>query len=84
MKDFEKRICAIEQRNKRVELDKAWETSIARRILISFFTYFIIVLFFFVAKLPKPFTNSLVPTIAFILSTLTLPILKKIWMRYKR
>ena len=34
-----KRITAIEARNKRVEGDKAWETSYARRALLVAFTY---------------------------------------------
>ena len=35
MKDIEKRLEVIVQRNKRVELDKAWETSWLRKILIT-------------------------------------------------
>ncbi len=79
---MEKRIAAIESRNKKVELDKAWETSVIRRVLIALFTYFIVVLFFVVAGLPRPFVNSLVPTAGFVLSTLSLPWFKKIWIRF--
>ena len=82
MKNFEKRLEAIEQRNKKVELDKAWETSWTRRIIIAILTYLTIVLFFYFAQLPKPFINSIVPTTGFVLSTLSLPFLKKLWLRY--
>jgi len=83
MKDIEKRIEAIEQRNKRVELDKSWETSLSRKLIVAVLTYLIIVLFFFVAKLPKPFINSIVPTAGFVLSTLSLPVFKKVWVKWK-
>jgi hypothetical protein len=72
----------IKERNKRVEFDKAWETSIARRVLIAILTYAVIVLFFWVADLPKPFINPIVPTAGFVLSTLSLPLFKKFWLRY--
>jgi hypothetical protein len=80
MKNIQSQIQQIEERNKRVELDKAWETSIARKILIAILTYITIVLFFTVAQLPKPFINSIVPTIGFVLSTLSLSFFKKIWI----
>lgn len=83
MKNLEKRISAIEQRNKRVEQDKSWETSLARKIIIAVMTYVTIVLFFLIAELPKPFLNSLVPTAGFVLSTLSLPFFKKLWLRKK-
>lgn len=82
MDHVEKRLNAIEQRNKKVELDKAWETSLSRKIIIAVLTYILVVLFFFVAQLPKPFINSIVPTAGFILSTLSLPLFKRLWIKY--
>lgn len=79
---LEKDIKDIKQRNKRVEVDKAWETSWTRKIVIAVLTYIVIVLFFVFAGLPKPFANSIVPSVAFILSTLSLPLFKKIWTKY--
>jgi len=80
---IEKRLEAIEQRNKKVELDKAWETSLSRKIIIAVLTYITIVLFFFIAELPKPLINSIVPTTGFVLSTLSLLYFKKLWINYK-
>jgi len=80
MIDVKKRLTAIEQRNKKVELDKSWETSWSRKIIIAVLTYATIVLFFFVAQLPKPLVNSIVPTAGFVLSTLSLPFFKKLWI----
>ncbi|MBU1199179.1 MAG: hypothetical protein KKF46_00550 [Nanoarchaeota archaeon] len=81
MTDIKKELQQIKTRNKRVEADKAWETSWARRMLITLLTYLVIVIFFYVAGLPKPFLNSIVPALAFLLSTLTLGLIKKIWLK---
>jgi len=80
--DLEKEIKDIKQRNKKVELDKAWETSWTRKLVIAILTYVVIVLFFIFAGLPKPFINSIVPTTGFVLSTLSLPFFKKLWIKY--
>jgi hypothetical protein len=81
--NLKKEIELIKERNQRVELDKAWETSLARKIIIAILTYIVIVIFFYFAGLPKPFVNSIVPALAFLVSTLTLSLFKKIWMRKK-
>lgn len=78
--DYQKEIKNIQKRNKRVEADKAWEISWTRRIIIVILTYIVIVIFFYSASLPKPFVNSIVPSLAFILSTLSLPFFKKLWI----
>jgi hypothetical protein len=77
MQDIQKEIDALKARNKRVEADKARETSRTRKISIALLTYAVIVLFFYAAGLARPFLNALVPSIAFILSTLGLDLFKK-------
>ena len=72
----------IKERNHRVEADKAWETSKVRRILIALMTYLVIVIFLWTIDAPNPWLSAIVPTIGFILSTLTLPFFKKIWLGY--
>jgi hypothetical protein len=79
---FEEEIIKIKERNKRVEIDKAWETSWMRKISVAILTYIVIVTFFKVAGLTKPFINSIVPTLGFLLSTLSLSLLKKVWVKY--
>jgi hypothetical protein len=71
----------IKERNRRVEIDKAWETSIARRVLLAGLTYVTITIFFIAAEISNPFVNAIVPTIGFLLSTLTLNIFKKVWIK---
>ena len=82
--DIEKEIKSILERNRKVELDKLWETSFTRRIIIAVMTYLIIVLFLYIIKIPFPWLNALIPTIAFILSTLSVPFFKEIWLKYKK
>ena len=74
----------IKQRNARVEADKAWETSLFRKILIAVLTYIVIVLFFTFAGFSKPFFSAIAPTVGFILSTLSVPFFKKLWLRRKQ
>lgn len=81
--NFEKEIEELKARNRRVETDKAWETSWTRKGVIAGLTYSVVVLFFFVADLANPFVNAIVPSIGFVLSTLTVPLFKKWWIRGK-
>lgn len=78
--ELEKEINIIKERNRKVEKDKAWETSWPRRILILALTYLVASLFFYFAGLPEPLVNSIVPAMAFLLSTLTLDFFKKMWL----
>jgi hypothetical protein len=71
---------AIRERNSRVEAEKAWETSLARKTAVAVLTYGVIVLFFYAADFPKPFLNAIVPTLGYLLSTLSLDWLKKFWL----
>lgn len=82
LKDLEKKIKTIEERNKKVELDKSWELSYSRRFLLTLFTYLAIGFYLKAINIPKPWLNSIVPAIAFMLSTLTLPFFKKLWLNY--
>ena len=86
LKNLEERISKIEQRNATVEAGKAWETSLTRKALISLFTYLAISLYLQVINVPNPWLSAIVPTIGFLLSTLTLNFFKEWWMKnvYKK
>ena len=78
--DFEKEITEIKKRNKRVEKDKAWETSWTRRICIMVLTYIVVIVYSYVIrKYDNILLSSLVPVIGFTLSTLSLKLVRKIW-----
>lgn len=76
-----KEIELIKERNRRVEADKAWETSRTRRVIIALMTYAVIVVFLLMIDAPNPLLIALVPTIGYVLSTLTLPFFKKWWVK---
>ncbi len=80
MTNLEQRVAKIEARNKRVELDKVWETSWTRRLSLALLTYLLIAAYLIiVVKKDRPFINALVPAIGFFLSTLVLSRLKTVW-----
>ena len=83
LKSLEKEIIKLKQRNKKVEADKAWDTSFTRKIIVTVLTYFTIVIFFIFSSLADPFINAIVPSLAFLISTATLPMFKKIWLKFK-
>lgn len=79
---MEKRIEQIEQRNKRVEEDKAWETSFTRRLCIAMLTYIVVVIYSYtISKINNIFLSSLVPVIGFTLSTISLSGIRKYWSK---
>ncbi len=82
LEELAKRIKNIEDRNKNVERDKAWETSFTRRVLLIVFTYLAIAFYLYAIKVSNPWLNAIVPAIAFLLSTLTLPFFKKFWLEH--
>lgn len=79
---LEKEIETIKERNRRVEREKSWETSWTRKIIISALTYLVISLFFLFAGISEPFVNSIVPAIAFIISTLSVSLIKNFWLKH--
>ena len=80
MEELKKELEEIKLRNKRVELDKKWETSITRKICICVLTYIVVLIYSnMVNKSNNIFLSSLVPVIGFFLSTLSLRLVRKIW-----
>ena len=79
-KELEKQLNEIKKRNQRVELDKKWETCYTRRIFIMLITYFVVVIYsIMIQKMDSIWLSSLVPVIGFLLSTLSLKMIRKIW-----
>lgn len=79
--DITQRLRKIEERNKRVEVDKAWEKSFFRISIIALVTYLVALIFLVLTELPSPYLNAFIPTIGWILSMKSTPILKKWWMK---
>lgn len=81
MENLEQRVQRIEDRNIGVEADKAWETSWTRRVVLTIFTYLAIGAYMWTIDISRPWLNAVVPAVAFMLSTLTMPFFKRVWLR---
>ena len=78
--NIEEEIIKIQKRNKKVELDKKWETSLTRKICIAILTYIVVVIYsLIITKYSNIWLSSLVPVIGFTLSTLSLKFVRKVW-----
>ena len=79
-KELENEIIKIKERNQKVELDKAWETSWTRKICICVLTYIVVVVYsHLINKISNVWLSSLVPVIGFTLSTLSLKGVRCLW-----
>lgn len=72
----------IQQRNRKVEADKAWEISWTRKLLLVMFTYITIGLYMQVIGVRDVWLNAIVPAVGFLLSTQSLPFFRALWERY--
>jgi len=82
--DIGRELERIKERNRRVELDKAWETSWTRRVFIAVLTYVVAGIWLAIVQVSHPWATAFVPTAGYVLSTLTLPLLKRWWMARKK
>ncbi len=80
LKEVEQEIVQIKSRNKKVELDKKWETSWTRKICIMILTYIVVVIYsYLIRNNNNIFLSSIVPVIGFTLSTLSLKYIRRVW-----
>jgi len=79
--EIEQEILNIKERNKKVESDKAWERSWTRRMFIAGVTYLTAAVWLIVIHDSMPFLKAFVPVVGYILSTLSLPPIKKFWIK---
>lgn len=70
---------AIKERNRRVEKDKAWETSYVRIFSICCITYVVAVITLFAIGGNNIFLSAFVPVLGFYLSTRSLPFIRRVW-----
>ncbi len=77
----ERELAEIRNRNRRVEVDKAWETSLIRSISIAIITYFLAAVVLWVIGAANALLGALIPTLGYVLSVQSLPVVKRWWMR---
>ncbi len=80
METLKREIEEIKLRNQRVEGDKAWETSLFRKITISLITYIVAAIVMYFIGVQDYFLSALIPTIGYFLSTLSLSFIKRWWI----
>ena len=79
---LEKEVKSLQERNRKVEEGKAWETSGLRRFAVFVLTYLAIGIYMWAISVKNPWLNAIIPAVGFWLSTLTLPYFKKVWQKY--
>ena len=84
IESLEEEINRIKERNRRVEADKTWETSWTRRVFIGISTYLLISIFLVIIKAEKPFISAIIPAVAYLISTLSLGLLRSWWLKNRK
>ena len=85
MDNPEAQLRSILDRNTRVEAEKAWELSWTRRMTIAVLTYLVAIVFLWMIADTAPLLHALVPVAGYVLSTLSLPWIKRRWIqRYRQ
>lgn len=74
-------LLALRARNQRVEIDKAWEQSRSRKVFLLLLTYLIASLVFMALGSVDPFLSALIPTVGYLISTFSLPAVRRRWQR---
>ena len=77
---LERELVEVKNRNLRVEIDKAWETSIFRIGTIVVITYVVASIVLHLIGVNNYFVSALIPTIGYFLSVQSLPFIKKWWI----
>jgi hypothetical protein len=77
---IEEELRLIRERNGRVEADKAWETSLFRILAIAGITYVIASVVMWLIGSTNFYLNALVPVVGYLLSTQSLPAVKRWWI----
>lgn len=80
LKAIESELQTLQQRNRRVEIDKAWERSRTRICALCIATWVIVSFVFFTIGIERYLVSAVVPTVGYYLSTRSLPFLKKWWI----
>ena len=77
---IEQELARISERNARVESDKAWEVSVFRKVTAAVVTYLLASLVLYFIGVQDFYLSALIPTLGYLLSTLSLPVVKKWWI----
>lgn len=79
-----KEIQLLKARNERVEADKAWEVSWSRRLIIALITFIVASIWLRVIEESNVFLKAVVPTAGYLLSTISIPYIKRLWVKSRK
>lgn len=80
IKYLEKEIEKLKERNKKVEIEKAWETSFQRKISIVVVTYIFMIIVMYFLEIENIFISAIIPTLWYFLSTTSILVVKNIYI----
>jgi len=80
IQNLEREVRSLQERNRRVESEKAWETSFMRVLSIALITYVVAGIVLYSIGVTNFLLAALVPVLGYILSTRSLPRVKRWWM----
>lgn len=83
LQHLQEEIEKIKERNRRVEADKAWETSKTRTAFISLVTFVLVLVFLNISGGERPMINALIAVAGYWISTESYGILKNWWLKKK-
>lgn len=81
IKKLEEEIILVKDRNKKVEINKAWEVSRIRAFSILILTYIFASFALYVIGTKNFLLGAIIPTLGYFLSTQSLPFIKRWWIR---
>ena len=81
IKELEKELALIKERNIRVQADKGWETSKTRVFAIVLVTYVFAASALYFIGVVNYLQSALIPVLGYFLSTQSLPVIKKWWIK---
>ena len=80
IENLEREIEMLKERNRRVEAEKGWETSYFRIFSIALITYIVAAIVLYLIGIENYLLAALVPVLGYVLSTLSLPAMRRWWI----
>lgn len=78
---LEEQINKITLKEKSLEIQKSWSTSLTRIAMNSITTYIFVAVLMFILKIDNYLINALIPALAYGVSVQSIPFVKKLWIR---
>ncbi len=84
IKALREEIEVIKARNRRVEADKAWETSKTRNVFIAIVTFALAYILMLLLNESRPLEKAFIGSILYLMSTTTYGVLKDWWLKRRK